>query len=170
MKKCFITIIFLTLIFISYANGQEGIRQAGLRTGYRGGLYYQVTNRTGNAETGYMAMAGFHNNGVQITGLRIIYEISLSDISPDLYLAWGYGAHAGFMFTNQLAFFGEKYYFRNDRFCPLVGVDGWAAAEYRFRNIPLIISVNIKPYVELTLPSFLNIMPADVGISVSYLF
>jgi hypothetical protein len=117
-----------------------------------------------------MAMVGFRKNGLQITGLRLFYEISLSEISPDFYLVWGYGAHAGFVITNQLSFLGEKYYFHSEKFCPLVGVDGWAAAEYRFRKIPLILSLNIKPYVELTTPSFVNVRPIDLGVSIAYSF
>ena len=41
-------------------------RQAGLRTGYRGGIFYQVTGEAGNAETGYNAMLGFNNNGISL--------------------------------------------------------------------------------------------------------
>ena len=170
MKKICITLTILIFIFCNPVRGQYASKQAGLRAGYRGGFFYQVTDQTGNAESGYMAMLGFRNNGVQITGLRIIYETSLSEISPDFYLAWGYGAHAGFVFTNQVGFLGEKYYFHSKRFCPLFGVDAWGAAEYRFRNIPLIISLNIKPSVELTVPSFLNIIPVDLGISIAYTF
>ena len=158
-------LLFCNTVWSQYPN-----KQAGLRAGYHGGFFYQVTEQTGNAETGYLAMIGFRNNGIQLTGLRVIYETSLSEISPDLYLAWGYGGHAGFLFTNQVGFLGEKFYFHSERFCPLFGVDAWGAAEYRFRNIPLTISLNVKPYVELTIPSFLNLMPGDIGISIAYSF
>jgi hypothetical protein len=170
MKKFSSILILISLLSLSTVFGQSPNRQAGLRTGYRGGFFYQVTGESGNAETGFLAMLGFRNNGIQLTGLRIIYEASLSEISPDLFLAWGYGAHTGFIVTNNIGFLGDKYYFRSDRFCPLFGVDGWGSVEYRFRSIPLVVSVNIKPFVELTLPSFINLMPGDVGISVSYSF
>jgi hypothetical protein len=170
MKKVYSIFILLSQISSLTVSGQYASKQAGLRTGFRGGLFYEVTGMSGNAETGYLAMLGFKNNGIQLTGLRIIYETSLSEISPDLFLAWGYGAHAGFVVTNNIGFLGDKYYFRSDRFCPLFGVDGWGSVEYRFRSIPLVVSVNIKPFIELTLPSFMNLMPGDVGISVSYSF
>jgi len=170
MKKFFSILILISLSSLLPCSGQYTSKQAGLRTGFRGGLFYEVTGKSGNAETGYLAMLGFKNNGVQLTGLRIIYMTSLGEISPDLYLAWGYGAHAGFVVTNNIGFLGDKYYFRSERFCPLFGVDGWGAVEYRFRSIPLVVSVNIKPFVELTVPSFINLMPGDVGISVSYSF
>ena len=64
----------------------------------------------------------------------------------------------------------KDYNFQGERFCPVLGADGWIAAEYRFRDIPLNISLNLKPFVELTIPSFVKIMPGDLGISVSYVF
>jgi hypothetical protein len=170
MKKILITILYAVIISTMSLSAQMMSKQAGLRTGYRGGFFYQITSEAGNAETGYQVMFGFNNNGIQLTGLKIIYETPLTDISPDLYFVWGYGAHAGFVYTDHIGFLGERYSFQRDRFCPLLGADGWLAAEYRFHDIPLNISLNIKPFVELTLPSFVKVMPGDVGISVSYVF
>ena len=170
MKKLCFTFFILILIIPSIVKGQYATRQAGLRTGYRGGIFYQITNEAGNAEIGYNALLSFNNNGIQLTGLRIIYETSLTEISPDLFFAWGYGGHAGFVYTDHLGFLGERYSFTGERFCPVFGADGWLAAEYRFRDIPLNISLNIKPFVELTLPSFVKIMPGDLGVSISYVF
>jgi hypothetical protein len=170
MKKVFITILFALIFLPQVLSGQTAMKQAGLRTGYRGGFFYQVTSDAGNAELGYNALLSFSNNGVQFTALKVIYETSLSEISPDLFLAWGYGGHAGFVYTDHLGFLGERYNFRGERFCPVIGADGWLSAEYRFRDIPLNISLNIKPFVELTVPAFVKIMPADLGLSISYVF
>jgi hypothetical protein len=170
MKRILPALIVLILFFTNMVSGQNTYKQAGLRTGYRGGLFFQITSDAGNAEIGYNAMLGFNNNGIQITGLRIVYETAISEISPDLYFAWGYGGHAGFIVTDNISYFGERYNFPNKRFCPVFGADGWVAAEYRFKEIPLILSINIKPYVELTIPAFVKIMPGDLGISVSYVF
>lgn len=92
MKKLSFTLIILILLAASSLNGQYGNKQAGLRTGYRGGIFYQVTSEAGNAEIGYQAMLGFSNNGIQLTGLRIVYETSLNEISPDLYFPVLFGA------------------------------------------------------------------------------
>lgn len=170
MKKLLLITIAVTLIIPNFTLAQEVRKQAGVRTGIRGGLFFQITTGSGNAEIGYNAMLGFNNNGIQVTGLRIVYETALTNISPDLYFSWGYGGHAGFIVTDHISYFGERYNFSNDRFCPVFGADGWAAAEYRFREVPVIIGLNIKPYVELTIPAFVKLMPGDIGISVSYVF
>jgi hypothetical protein len=170
MKKLYFIIIIIIVLLPGELSGQGLYRQAGVRTGVRGGLFIQVPSPAGNGNVDYQAMLGFNKNGLQLTALRIIYETAIIDISPDLYFAWGYGGHAGFIVTDHISFLGERYNFEYDRFCPIIGADGWAAAEYRFRDIPLIISINIKPYVELSIPAFVRIMPADIGISVSYVF
>ena len=170
MKKLYFTFFTFMLIFPSTMYGQSVCRQAGLRTGVRSGIFYQITSESGNAEVGYNALLSFNNKGLQLTGLRIIYEKALTDISPDLFFAWGYGGHVGFIYTDHIGFIGERYSFQGERFCPVLGADGWLAAEYRFRDIPLNISLNLKPYVELIIPSFVKIMPADIGISISYVF
>jgi hypothetical protein len=170
MKKNYYALILLFLAISSGLMGQHGNQQAGLRMGYRSGIFYQKTHEAGTAEIGYNAMLGFNNNGIQLTGIRMVYETSLSSISPDLYFAWGYGGHAGFLYTDHIQFRGEQYYLRRDRFCPVIGADGWLSAEYRVNEIPLNVSLNIKPFVELTIPGFIRVMPFDFALSVSYVF
>jgi hypothetical protein len=170
MKKFYPLFITLIIINHSVVNGQLSSRQAGLRIGYRGGIFYQLSHDAGNAEIAYNAMVGFSNFGVQLTGLRIVYETPLHSISPDLYFAWGYGGHAGFIYTDHVGFFGETYNFRSRRFCPVFGADGWLAAEYRVQEIPLNVSLNLKPFVELSVPAFVRVMPFDLALSVSYVF
>jgi len=170
MKKFYSTVFALLLIVSTVVNGQFGSRQAGFRLGYRGGIFYQVTQEAGSAEIGYNAMIGFNNHGIQLTGLRIVYETSLNSISPQLFFAWGYGGHLGFIYNDHIRFLGETYSFQRDRFCPVFGADGWIAAEYRVRDIPLNISLNLKPFIEITIPAFVRVMPADLAVSVSYIF
>ncbi|MFN8239848.1 MAG: hypothetical protein U0X39_03745 [Bacteroidales bacterium] len=168
MRRIIILTFFILFVTVS---GQAQIeRQAGIRSGYGGGLFYQVTGESGSASNGYMAILGFRKNGVQLTGLRIIYETSIDELSPDLYLSWGYGLHAGFIVTDRLRFFGERYYFETERFCPVFGIDGWGSLEYRFRSVPLAISLNIKPMAEITIPTFFSINPIDLGLSIAYTF
>ncbi len=162
-------LIILTSLTLS---AQYETRQAGFRMGYRGGIFYQVSQEAGNTEVALNGLLSFNNNGIQATGLKVIYETSFSDLSPNLIFAWGYGGHAGFIYADHLRYMGEEYYFRDDhgRFCPLIGVDGWLSAEYRLTELPLNISLNVKPFVELTFPSFLKVTPWDFAVSVSYVF
>jgi hypothetical protein len=170
MRKIVPIILLFFLLLPVTLSGQISTRQAGLRIGYRTGIFYQVSSETGNAETAYNALLSFNNHGVQLTGLKIVYENSLNAISPNLFFGWGYGGHAGFIYSDHLRSLGEEYYFHDERFCPLVGIDGWLAAEYRIRDIPVIVSLNYKPFFEITIPAFVRLMPGDFGFSISYLF
>jgi hypothetical protein len=170
MRKIFPVIILSVLLSSVNLSGQIATRQAGMRLGYRSGIFYQVSSETGNAETGYNVLMSFSNRGLQITGLKIIYENSLNGISPNLFFGWGYGGHAGFIYSNHVRSLGEDYYFHDERFCPLLGIDGWVAAEYRIRDIPVIVSLNLKPFFEITVPAFVRLMPGDFGVSISYVF
>ncbi|HEX2967912.1 MAG TPA: hypothetical protein VHO46_02320 [Bacteroidales bacterium] len=169
MKKLSALLFIILIAFSEKSFGQYVTKQAGIRSGYRSGLFAQVTRESGNAESGYCGIISF-NRGIQLTGLKVIYESSLSGISPDLFLAYGFGGHAGFSYTDHYSFFGEKYYFERYRYCAAVGADGWIAAEYRFHEIPVNISLNLKPFVEITVPSFVRIVPWDIGVSISYVF
>ncbi len=179
LKKQLITLLFMTrflflLIFLippaAGTYGQTIRQQAGLRTGYMGGIFYQASAPSGIGESGLYAMISFRENGLQLTGLRTYTGSSLTEISRDLVFGWGYGGHAGFIVTRDIRFLGRDYYFGNDRFCPLAGIDGYGFLEYRFSSIPLALGLNIKPYIELTMPSFIRLFPGDIGISVSYVF
>jgi hypothetical protein len=170
MKKNLLALFIAVILSGSAMWGQIANRQAGFRMGYRSGIFYQVSHEAGSAEIAYNAMFSFRRNGIQFTGLKIVYETTIDRLSPDLYFGWGYGGHIGFVYTDHLRSMGEDYYFNGDHFCPLIGVDGWLAAEYRINKIPLNISLNVKPFVELTVPSFIRIVPWDFAVSVSYVF
>jgi hypothetical protein len=170
MKIKFYTLFLILFLLPIVLNGQITVRQAGLRLGYRSGIFYQVSSEEGNAEIAYNLMLSFRKSGVQFTGLKIVYETTLDGISPDLYFGWGYGGHIGFTYSDHVKSMGQDYYFHGDRFLPLIGGDGWITAEYRVHEIPLTVSLNLKPFVELTFPSFLRVMPGDVAVSISYVF
>ena len=112
------SMLFL-IVFITAINlyGQISTRQAGLRLGHSSGIFYQASSQTGNAETGYNVMLSFNNNGLQLTGLKIIYGNTANGISPNLFFGWGYGGHAGFIYSDHVRSMGEDYYFQYERFC-----------------------------------------------------
>jgi hypothetical protein len=170
MKKELLTVITGIILFPSFLSGQIVIQQAGFRLGYNSGIFYQMGSEAGNAEIAYNAMLSFRKNGLQFTGLKIVYETTFSGISPDLIFGWGYGGHLGFIYSDHVKFRGEDYYFYGERFSPLLGIDGFFTAEYRIHEIPVNVSLNVKPFVEFTAPSFVRIVPWDFAVSIAYVF
>jgi hypothetical protein len=170
MKKELIILLLVIIPLPGMVSGQMAVQQAGFRLGYSSGIFYQMTSEAGTAEIAYNAMLSFRKNGVQFTGLRIVYETTFDKISPDLHFGWGYGGHLGFVYSDHVEFRGEDYYFHGERFCPLFGIDGWITAEYRIHEIPVNVSLNLKPFIEITTPSFVRLVPWDFAVSVSYVF
>ena len=87
MKKLLLTFILILLLLPTLVNGQVTMRQAGLRMGYSSGIFYQASAKQGNAEIAYNAMLGFRKNGIQLTGLKIIYETPFDRVSHDLHFS-----------------------------------------------------------------------------------
>jgi hypothetical protein len=170
MKKQIFLIVLSVFLTSALLSGQMGTRQAGFRGGYRSGLFYQVTHEEGYAEIGYQMLLSFKDSGLQFTGLKIIYEATLDDISPNIFVSYGYGGHVGFIYSDYIKFMGENYYLSDERFLPLFGADGWLAAEYRIQDIPIVVGLNWKPYIEMTIPAFVRIVPWDFGLSLAYIF
>ena len=170
MKRTILILITLALLPGTRLLAQMENRQAGMRFGYTFGLYYQATSPAGNSESGALIMASFRKGGFQATALRTTYEYVLGDLSPDFRLVWGYGGHAGFFVTDHVSSMGEDYRFPNERFLPLIGVDGYAGIEYTIPVIPMTVAVNFKPFVEMVTPAFFRFVPYDFGFSVAYTF
>ena len=70
MRKIIPLILLSALLSSADLSGQFSTRQAGVRFGYRSGIYYQVSSETGNAETGYNVMMSFNNHGLQVDGSK----------------------------------------------------------------------------------------------------
>lgn len=170
MKRIILSVTVLLALTAIPAAAQERNQQAGMRFGYSYGLYYQVTSPAGNSEMGALMMASFRKGGFQATGIRITYEYALGSLPPDFKLAWGYGGHIGFMVTDNVSSMGEDYYFPDERFLPLIGVDGYAAIEYTIPPIPVTLTLSFKPFIEMVTPALFRFVPYDFGFSVAYTF
>jgi hypothetical protein len=164
------SLFIITLIIFPCILAAQSGRQAGFRAGYRGGIYYQGPMESGHTDAALQGLLSFAQSGIQVTGLRIVYDRQLNDISPNLWFAWGYGGHAGFFYADHINYYGERYTLISKRFCPVFGIDGWIAAEYRFSDMPLVASLNAKPFIEMTIPEFVKFIPFDIGFSVAYVF
>ena len=96
--------------------------------------------------------------------------MTLNELSDNLFLVWGYGAHAGFSVSDHTYFLGRRYQFEYERFRPLVGIDAYGGFEYRFLAIPMTVGVSMKPYAEIMVPGFVSIKPLEIGMSFAYRF
>ena len=172
LKRKLIAIVTMILLIITAKNlnAQVVENHIGVRGGIHSGIYFQNLLTAGNAERSFYAMLSANTNSVRLTIMRLSYEMTLSEFSDNLFVVWGYGAHAGFNVSDHTYFLGRKYQFEYERFRPVAGIDALAGIEYRFIGIPMTIGLNVKPFVEIMVPGFVSIKPGDIGLSFAYRF
>ena len=132
-----------------------GIRFGGLTNGLT------VKHFIGKASA-LEGMVSVANKNVILTGL---YEMHKPvDRSKFFALFYGVGGHVGFFRD------GGSYYYHDSRqytSTSVAGIDGIVGLEYKFRTVPVIISMDFKPFIDFFNGSILYF---DGGISLRYAF
>jgi len=169
-NKTILLVIGLLLLSGKSLEAQVTENHIGIRGGVHSGIYFQNVISAGNAERSFYALLSADNTSVRLAVMRLTYEVSLNELSDNLYIIWGYGGHIGFDVNDHTYFLGRKYQFEYERFRPLLGVDALGGLEYRFLGMPMTVGLSIKPYVEIMVPGFVTIKPWDVGLSFAYRF
>jgi hypothetical protein len=134
------TILLLSLTaFLSMASfGQDYRTSLGLRVGFPYGVTVKHFLNKTNAIEGVLASSW---GGFVITGL---YENEhWTGQYPGLNWFWGVGAHAGFWDANRNPYIDETYV------GSVIGVDAILGLEYTFDEIPLNLSLDILPSLNL---------------------
>jgi hypothetical protein len=144
----------------------------GKEVGFRGGLTSGITYRQYLEENlSYEGLLSFRQDGMQFTFLRQTHEKSFTEISENLYLVLGYGAHAGFFYASEYKLFlFSKIIYPGRKFSPVAGLDGYAGIEYRFNSIPFTVSLDYKPFFEISPYQFFKISIWDMAFGVKYRF
>lgn len=137
MKKFFISLIIAFTLMVSL-NAQDYKTALGLRAGYPYGLTLKHFLGENNAIEGILASKW---RGFLITGL---YEFERwTGEYPGLNWYWGVGAHLGAW--NE----GYNRYLDDTYSGVVIGVDGILGLEYTFDEIPLNLSLDILPAIDL---------------------
>ena len=137
MKKSFIIVLFLLFSGL-YLNAQDYKTSLGLRAGLPYGLTIKHFLNEINALEGILAS---NYGGFVATAL---YENEhWTGHYPGLNWYWGAGAHAGFWDM------GANKYVKSTYSGSVIGVDGVLGIEYTFDEIPLNLSLDVLPSVNL---------------------
>jgi hypothetical protein len=146
MKK-HILIVFL-FFSLSLVKAQDYENAVGLRLGMSSGLTFKHFISTNDALEGILS--SHFSNGFNLTGL---YERHTGAFDTEnLYFYYGAGAHLGSSDVNQVA----------------IGIDGIVGLEYILTEIPINISLDWKP--ALNLIGSTDFWPFELGLSARYMF
>ena len=158
----------LMLIFCVNTYSQNFTREAGIR----GGLSSGFTFRQYLYESlSYEGLLSFRENGLQITLIRQLHVQTYTEYSENIFLVYGYGGHIGYNYSNNFKlFFQNEIIYPQPMFSPLIGVDGFAALEYRLDDLPLTFALDYKPFFELSTRQFFRLSLWDFGFAIKYRF
>ncbi|HYG50368.1 MAG TPA: hypothetical protein VD905_05665 [Flavobacteriales bacterium] len=159
MKKIFAVVAFLISLNLQAQNA------VGLRVGGTSG----VTFKHYSGLNAYEFIIGAWPNDLTITGLYERYD-HLSD-DPGFSFYYGAGAHAAFN-TYRRVYYYDSYrdrwwYAQRGGFG--VGINGIIGLEYAFREIPLALSLDLKPFIEINTDDHIYWSP-DPGLGVKIKF
>ncbi len=158
MKKTALILGFAALLSLSAA-----AQQYDKAIGIRGGLFNGVTYKQAISSNTYLeGIASFRWNGFMVTGL---YEITkpIDSNAPGLDWYYGFGAHVGFYDDNENGPWDE-----GDFDGPMIGADGILGMEYTFGEVPVNLSLDWKPAINLF--GYDGFWSDNVALSIRYTF
>lgn len=130
-----------------YGTGYDYKNTIGFRIGETSGISYKHIFNKGNAFEGILSAWPY------TIGLTGLYEKHLPTSVPGLKWYFGGGAHFNIGSSKTRVYYGYNsdykttYVYRTNAFA--TGIDGIIGVEYKFKQIPLALSTDIKPFTEI---------------------
>jgi len=172
MKGVITTILFTSFIILSQntANAQAYQNAFGFRGGVCWGPTYKFfVNEQYSAEL----LATFRKQGMQFTALMQSHKPAFWQYSDHLVFYYGIGGHIGYtrwMKREDVPGTNGNYYHVIPRSSPVIGADAQFALEYQFYNIPLALTIEYKPFIDIFGRPFIDIVLFDFGMTARFTF
>jgi hypothetical protein len=148
MKRFILILSILTVTVATKAQYFE--KQLGLRLGVTPGISGKIIKNDRAALEGIL---GFREGGVQLYGLVESYHKLIKTDKHRWMMYFGGGGHLGYINGyNRVRRWSNTsgYYYEEQRIAGMViGLDGVIGTEYTFPKVPITMSVEFKPFVEL---------------------
>ncbi len=139
----------------------------GIRVGATSGFTYKHFFTKGNAFEGIVSVWPYS------LGLTALYEKHLETTKPGLRWYVGAGGHANVGGTTTRVYYSyygdRRYAYASRTGVYSAGVDAIIGLEYKIKPIPLAISADLKPYVEINNFGYMNVS-FDPSIGVKFTF
>lgn len=165
MNKYFLLFLFFSLSAY-YAGAQQYSRALGIRAGLSSGFEYRFYTDDTNS---YKILLGARDRGTQLTVLKEFHRYDIVDFTDQLEFVYGFGIHAGYERWDRWHY--QPYYtFYDTRTSLIAGLDGLAALEYVFADIPVSVGLEVKPFLDVWGRRSLDVELFDFAFTVKYLF
>jgi hypothetical protein len=106
-----------------------------------------------NGEESYEFGMSFGNNGIRLMALKQFFTPAFISMTDNFDFVYGYGIHTGVTYHRTYQVLNRVYHV-DDKFSPVLGLDGIAGLEYRMPEAPVIIGMTVEPYFEYSLNRF----------------
>lgn len=159
--------IILLLFLSSNLHSQYQHKEIGLRGGYSGGVTFRVNLEE---SLSYEGQVSYRDHGTIFTLIRQQHREVGMDRLGNWQLLHGFGAHAGFYFTDSYRILFREIYFGREMFSPVLGLDGYLAIEYQLVDAPVTFGISYQPHMEISLKQLFGINLWDFGFNVRYRF
>ncbi len=169
MKKAEL-LLFVILLSLGLS-AQVYEKQVGIRLGVTSGFSGKVIKDDRTAIEGSL---GFRNGGIQLYGLLESYHPLIQTRKAHWMIYFGGGGHVGYIngydktrrWSNTSGYYWEEYRVSG----PVIGIDGVFGTDYTFYKVPITLSVEFKPFLELQTFQTLKVNFWDFGFGIAYRF
>ena len=169
MKQIIIVLIILTFAGTSYSQTFE--KQVGIRMGVTSGISGKIIK---NDKTAIEGILGFRQGGIQLYGLVESYHPIIKTNTQHWMMYFGGGGHVGYLNGyNRVRRWSNTsgYYYEEQRIAGMViGIDGIIGTDYTFNKVPITLSIEFKPFLELQDFRQFKVNFWDFGFGIKYSF
>jgi len=159
----------LFYFFSSFSQIYE--KQVGLRMGVTSGLSGKVIK---DDRTAIEGLFGFREGGVQIYVLLESYHPIIKTNNNHWMMYFGGGGHIGYIDGyNRVRRWSNStgYYYEEQRISgPVIGLDGIIGTDYTFKKVPITLTLDFKPFLEIQSFKKFHVNFYDVAFSIKYSF
>lgn len=174
MRNRFLLITAFCLLVLGVSSAQNIESMAGIRLGGTTALTYKRLFT--NLEAVEIMMSG-RDNGLQFTGLYEKHKPMVLGLGENFFGYYGFGGHLGYyqsdpliLRTDSSGFIREKVLDIRRKTFFAMGVDAIFGIEYHIYSVPMAVSLDIKPTIELVGMRYVRSRVFDFGISAKYIF
>ncbi|MCK4664032.1 MAG: hypothetical protein KAT68_14280 [Bacteroidales bacterium] len=157
MKKITFLVLFISFLLSTNLKSQDYDTGIGIRSGLSNGA--TIKHFLGE-ETAVEGILSLRWGGINVTGLYEIHNNAFDVERLNWY--YGFGGHIGFWDGN------VNPWFKDNNSYTVIGIDGIIGIEYNFSEIPINISIDWKP--ALNLIGYTGFWGDEGAVSVRYIF
>jgi len=166
-----VNVVLILLLFSLGLTAQEYQKQVGVRLGVTSGISGKVIKDNRTAIEGSL---GFRTGGVQMYVLLESYHSLLITNKIQWMIYFGGGAHMGYIngyervkrWSNTYGYYWDEFHIAG----PVLGLDAVFGSDITFEKVPVVLSLEFKPFIEAQAFQRVKVNFWDFGLGVAYRF